>query len=82
MSTWNKRANKERETPKFLQKGTKVLVLPTEPTEALVEGKFGKQRMYIIQTKEYGAVYVSAKQFIHIDQVFDSNYNSAVTVEL
>lgn len=69
-------------TPKFLKRGIKILVEPTEPKECTVEGRYGERGMYIVETKEHGLVYISPMQLVKIVDAFAGKYESAVTVEL
>lgn len=81
--SWKASADKEFEKPKFLKKGTMVtIVFATEPTRTQVDGKFGKREMYIVETKEYGKVYVSPIQLLHIADVAKEDFKSNMTVEL
>lgn len=80
---WEKTSKKVLETPKFLKKGTKVLINPkTIPHPIEVEGRYGKRPMYTVESKEHGLIYVSPLQLVKIVKAFDGNYESAVTVEL
>jgi hypothetical protein len=80
---WKERVEKERKTPKFVKAGTMVLVDPkTIPQEIQVEGKFGKRKMFIVDTKDVGLVYVTPLQMMHINDVFNENYSEPVTVTL
>lgn len=78
---WNSIAERERQTAKFLRKGTRVTLLPTAPQETTIEGKYGKRRMFIVDTVEFGLVYVSPVQFLAISQVYSGGENK-VSVEL
>lgn len=88
MSNWPKAGKTERNKPKWIKRGTKVLVDAKVPPKAVkVTGKYGEREVYIIETKEYGQVYVNNMQIIHISQVLedvfgDKPYNEFVTVEL
>jgi len=68
MTKWQKYNKEERETVKFLKTGTEIEVLiDFEPKfDPAVKGKYGDRPMYIINTKEYGLIYVSPRQFIKI----------------
>jgi len=79
---WIKASKGVMDTPKFLKRGTKVMVTPDAPIEQEVDGKYGKRKMFIINTKEYGLVFVSQLQLVAIAQTFDGNFESAITVEL
>lgn len=80
---WEKTAKQILDTPKFLKRGTKVIVLPnTPPREVEVEGRFGKRKVYIVETKCYGFIYVTPLQLTRIVEAFDGDYSNAVTVEL
>jgi len=80
---WEKQAKDVLTTPKFLSRGTKVLIMPkTIPHPMEVEGRFGKRPVYIVESKEHGLIYVSPLQLVKIVEAFNGNYESAVTVEL
>jgi len=80
---WEKQAKDVLTTPKFLSRGTKVLIMPkTIPHPMEVEGRFGKRPVYIVESKEHGLIYVSPLQLVKIVETFDGNYESPVTVEL
>ena len=81
-TTWEIASNKVLTTPKFVRRGTKVLVRPVDPQEIEVDGRFGKRQMYIIETVENGLVLVSPMQLVKIARVFNGDFTSAVTVEL
>lgn len=82
-TTWEKRRKEILETPKFLAKGTKVIIFPkTVPHPIEVEGRFGKRPMYVVESKEYGLIYVSPLQLVKIVEAFDGNFESGMTVEL
>jgi len=81
-TSWKETSQKVLETPKFLKRGTKVLVLPTEPLHTEVKGRYGQREMYIIETKEKGFIYVSPMQIVAIARAFDGKFDDAVTVEL
>jgi hypothetical protein len=81
--SWKATEEKEREKPKFLKQGSMVTVdLSKEPIQANVDGKFGKREMYIIDTNEYGNVYVSIAQLLHIASVAKGDFKGKMTVEL
>lgn len=82
--SWKQRADKERETAKFLKAGTIITVdfdkdLTYNPK---VRGKFGDRPMYIIETKEYGLVFISPIQLLHIQDVAKGDFKGKMTVEL
>lgn len=82
--SWKLRADKERETPKFLKHGTMVTIdfdaeLIYKPK---VQGKFGERPMYIITTKEYGQIFISPIQLLHIQDVAKGDFKGQMTVEL
>jgi len=79
---WEKYKKDVLGTPKFLRKGTKILVKPTSPIKKQVEGRYGPRDMYIVETVENGLVFVSPMQLVAIAKAFDGKYESAVTVEL
>jgi hypothetical protein len=69
-------------TAKFVKQGTKLRVRPQVPKDVEVEGRFGKRKMYIIDTQDFGLVYVTPLQFLHICEVFNGDYSQPVTVEI
>lgn len=80
--TWKQIADKERATPKFVAKGRKLRIDPmVEPTEEMVEGKYGKRRMLIVESVEMGRVYVTPAKFCEIAANFNNDWESKVTVE-
>jgi len=79
--TWTKSQDAIRAKGKFPRKGMKCVILPTEPYTEEVDGKFGKRKMYVVESKEYGKLYVNEYQFLHITEVFNGDYSSGVTVE-
>jgi len=81
-TTWEIASIKVLMTPKFVKRGTKVLVRPVDPQETEVDSRFGKRQMYIIETVEHGLVLVSPMQLVKIARAFDGSFESAVTVEL
>jgi len=81
-TTWETYRKDVLGTPKFLRKGTKVLVKPTPPRKVKVEGRYGDRDMFIIETVDYGLIYISQLQLVQIADSFNGKYESAVTVEL
>jgi len=79
---WMKYRNDVLGTPKFLRKGTKVIVETDAPEECEIKGQYGKRKMFIIRTKNYGLIYVSQLQLVAIADAFHEDYSSAITVEL
>lgn len=80
---WRETAKKELETAKYLKKGTKVIVdAKIVPRETTVEGRYGKRKMYIVNTMDYGLIYVSQIQLVHIADVLEGSKFHNVTVEL
>lgn len=61
---------KERDKAKFPPKGRLLHYLPEDGIETTIDGKFGKQRMVILQTLEIGAVYVTIPKFLDIAREF------------
>lgn len=81
--SWKAIEENEREKPKFLKAGNKVTVdFSKEPIRATVDGKFGKREMYIIDTSEYGNVYVSIVQLLQIASVAKGDFKGKMMVEL
>ena len=72
-----------KETPKFLRKETMVIVDASfSPKDTTVEGKFGKRKMNIINTTDYGLIYISDTQLMKIvDSLRAANFEN-VTVTL
>jgi len=59
-SKWKQMIDEEWETPKFLRKGTNVTIDMThEPKLTEREGKFGRRKLYVVWTLEYGNVLVT-----------------------
>lgn len=80
---WEKASTAVLTSPKFLKRGSKVIVLPqTVPKEVEVEGRYGKHKMFIVETRDYGLIYVSKLQLVKIVEAFNGDYSSGVTVEL
>lgn len=80
---WETASTKVLETPKFLKQGTKVIVNATVmPRKTEVEGRYGKREVYIIDTSDYGLVYVNGLQLVHIVEVLQTAKFENVTVEL
>jgi hypothetical protein len=79
---WKNSSDQIKSTPKFIRKGLTVLVYPTEYSKTTVKGKWGDREVYIVETKEYGKIYVSPLQFVKISDMFNEDYSSAVTVTL
>lgn len=82
--SWKSRADKERATPKFLKAGTFITIdfdvdLTYNPK---VAGNFGDRPMYIIETKEFGKVFITPRQLIHIQDVAKGDFKGKMTVEL
>lgn len=86
--SWKTKAAKERATPKFVKRGTIVMVDGRiGPLEVMVKGRYGERNMWIIYTKEFGLVYVSSLQLMHIAEVLEAvpdnkGYEDFVSVEL
>lgn len=80
-SFWDTTAEKEKNVPKWPPKGKMLIVLPTDPIETMVDGKFGKQKAYILETREIGQIYVNPQTLIRIAEMFKGNYTSGITVQ-
>lgn len=80
-NTWNKSQESIKKKGKFAKKGMITIILPTEPYKESVEGKYGKRDMYVVESKEYGKLYVNDFQFLHICDVFAGNFSTPITVE-
>ena len=80
---WKTRAKKEFETPKWLKRGTKVIVEASyAPTDTQIEGQYGKRKVYVIKVKEFGLIYISSVQFLHVCEILEQANFENVTVEL
>ena len=77
--TWERIKKKQLATPKWVKDKT-LMVLPIEPVEVTIEGKYGPQTVWIVETKELGQVYVSLIKLMHIIDVFADNYKEPVSV--
>lgn len=51
------------------------------PASTTRDGKYGKQTMYIVKSKEIGLMLVNQYQFLKIVEAFKGDYSSAVTVQ-
>ena len=82
--TWKETQTEIFQKAKFLKQGTSVrVVAATLPKEVTIEGKYGKRPMYIIETMEYGLVYVSPLQMAKIVEYLESNnFKTPTTVIL
>lgn len=80
---WSSIAKKEKDTAKFLRKGTVIMVDPNyTPVKTTVAGRFGERDMYIVNTLEYGLIFVSPIQLMHIVDVAKDDFGSPFSVEL
>ena len=83
MSTWKQTGTAERDLGKFVRQGTVITVdVTSKPLATTVEGRYGKRRMYIVETKEFGAVYVSPLQAIRIADLIGDLKSGSVVVTL
>jgi hypothetical protein len=81
MSKWQHDYHKEFEKPKFVKSPIDLTVnIEKPPIEKLVEGKFGKRPMYIVEDKKLGAVYLSQKQFLVVAEAVGDLTKGYVTV--
>lgn len=80
---WTKARDEILTTPKFLKRGTLVIVdAQTQPFQMEVEGHYGKRQMYVINTCDKGLIFVSATTFVHIvDELIRHDYENT-TVEI
>lgn len=82
-TTWKTTSDGILETPKFLKRGTHVTVKPTPPEETEIEGNYGKRTVYIIDTTEFGLIYVAPLQVVKIAKALAiRNYEGNVGVDL
>lgn len=80
---WIKTKEQILTTAKWIKRGTKVIVVAgSEPKETTVEGQFGKRSVYMIETRNYGLIYVNPLQLIEIVQALEMAEFQNVTVEL
>ena len=57
--SWKTTGKKERDLAKFVKAGTTISInMAVAPKATTVKGKFGEQRMYVVETKEFGLVYM------------------------
>ena len=81
--TWIGQAEKIRKLAKFIKKGTMIHVdLRVEPSRTTVEGRFGKREMYIVYTSDFGNVYVTPIQFLHICELAKGDFSGVMVAEL
>lgn len=79
---WNLIQKKILETAKFPAKESLLTIEPKpEPQSITEDGKFGKQTIYIVKSKEIGMIKVSQRQFLKICDAFQGDFSSAVTVQ-
>jgi len=76
---WDQIKKERLATPKWVKNRT-LTVLPTEPEETTIKGKYGPQTVWIVETKELGQVYVSLIKLMHIIDVFAGNYKEPVSI--
>lgn len=69
-TTWQKTLEAEKTQAKWLRQGTRVSVqLDVEPRSTSVPSGFGDKKprkVYLVETSEYGTIYVSPIQMIAI----------------
>lgn len=70
---WKKLGVEEKKMAKFVTAGTSLSVdVEAGARETTVEGRYGKRKMFIIETKEFGAVYITPLRAIRLsDEVGD-----------
>lgn len=79
---WNIVQTNLLNTAKFVKSGLVLMVEPKpEPVSVEEMGKFGKQKMYIVNTREVGLVKLNQWQFLKVCEAFKGNFDSAVTVQ-
>ena len=76
---WDQIKKERLATPKWVKNRT-LTVLPTEPIETVIKGKYGPQTVWVVETSELGLVYVSLIQLMHIIDVFAGNYKEPVSI--
>jgi len=83
MKEWAEITDKERSEPKFLARGTKVMVNgKVAPIESVSTGRYGQRKVYILMTQDYGRIFVSPTQLIKISEAFNGKFDDVLTVEL
>lgn len=80
---WKATSEQVMQTAKWLKKGTLVTVDASfAPLLSTIDGQYGKRQVYMINTREYGLIYVSPLQLVRIaDQLEESHFKN-VTVEI
>ena len=79
---WTTTQTKLLETAKYPQKEKMYLIEPKpEPTSITEEGKYGKQTMYIVKSREAGMLKLNQWQFLKVCEMFNGKFDSAVTVQ-
>lgn len=80
---WMKTQKEILATPKWLKRETKVIVIASaEPVKRSIEGRYGPREVYMVDTVDYGLIYVSPLQLVKIvDALRRSEYKNT-TVEL
>ena len=69
-------------TAKFPRKDTILTILPKpEPTSCMEDGKYGKQKVYVVRSVQLGVIKVSQAQFLKICEAFKGDYSSPVDVQ-
>lgn len=83
-TTWIKMASNVLETAKFVRAGTKIDVIPSVvPMETTVEGRYGKRKMFVINTENYGYIYVTGLQLVKVAEALQKHdFKEVVTVEI
>ena len=80
---WNAQANKIKEAAKWIKKGTMVNVdLRIDPSRTTVKGRFGDREVYIVYTADFGNVYVTPIQLLHICELAKGDFSGVMTAEL
>lgn len=70
-------------TAKWIKKGTKVIIdAKTTPKETTTEGQYGKRSAFIINTIDFGLIYVNPMQLVTIVVQLKANDYKNITVEL
>jgi hypothetical protein len=78
-TTWEQFEKFAKEEIKFLPKNETITIYPTpEPVQQEIDGKFGKQMMYVVGTN-IGAVALNRAQFLKVCSMLAlSNYTTPI----
>ena len=80
---WNMQSEKIKKEPKWLKKGSMVSIdLRIEPSRTTVKGRFGDRDVYIAYSTEFGNIYVTPIQLLHICELAKGDFSGVMTAEL